>query len=58
MAEQDFCNLLSQAGGYPQAAGAAFASFTALQDISPLPLPVVYGYQLRVGSEDRARGRG
>lgn len=51
MAEQDFCNLLSQAGGYPAAAGAAFASFTALQDISPTPLPVVYGYQLRVGQK-------
>jgi hypothetical protein len=49
--EQDFCSLLSQAGGYPIAAGAAFNTFTALQDISPLPLPVVYGYQLRVGAK-------
>jgi hypothetical protein len=51
MAEQDYVNLLSQAGGFPAATGAAFASFTALQDVSPLPLPVVYGYQLRIGSK-------
>jgi hypothetical protein len=58
MAEQDFCNLLSQAGGYPGAAGAAFASFTALQDISPLPLPVSYGYQLRQGSKIELEAEG
>lgn len=51
MATQDYANLVSQAGGYPQAAGAAFTTFTALQDVSPLPLPLVYGYQLRVGQK-------
>lgn len=51
MATQDYSNLVSQAGGYPQAAGAAFGTFTVLQDISPLPLPLVYGYQLRVGQK-------
>lgn len=58
MAEQDYCNLLSQSGGFAQAAGAAFASFTAIQDISPLPLPLVFGYQLRVGSKIELEAEG
>jgi len=50
VAEQDYVNLFAAGqGGYPTAAGAAFSNFTALQDISPTPLPVVYPYQLRIG---------
>lgn len=58
MAEQDYCNLASQAGGYPQAAGAAFTTFTALQDISPLPLPVIYGLSLRAGQKIELEAEG
>jgi hypothetical protein len=38
-------------GPFPAAAGAAFASFTTKQDVSPQPLPVINGYRLRLGSK-------
>lgn len=38
-------------GPFQTAIGAAFASFTTRQDISPTPLPVINGYQLRLGSK-------
>lgn len=37
-------------GPFPAALGAAFNTFTTRQDVSPQPLPVVQGYQLRLGS--------
>lgn len=51
MAEQDYCSLLSPSGGYPVAAGTAFNTFTTLQDVSPTPLPLIFGFQLRAGSK-------
>jgi len=36
---------------FPTAIGASFGTFTANQDISPQPLPVVYGNELRLGSK-------
>lgn len=35
---------------FPSAIGASFGTFTANQDVSPQPLPVIYGNELRVGS--------
>jgi hypothetical protein len=36
---------------FPTAVGASFGTFTTFQDVSPTPLPIVYGYQLRVGAK-------
>lgn len=36
---------------FPIARGAAFNTFTTAKDVSPTPLPVVYGNELRVGSK-------
>ncbi len=36
---------------FPTAVGAQFTTFTTNQDISPQPLPVIYGNELRVGSK-------
>lgn len=38
-------------GPFPTAAGAAFATFTTRQDVSPQPLPVVNANGLRLGSK-------
>lgn len=38
-------------GPFPTAAGASFGTFTAKQDVSPQPLPVVQAGQLRPGSK-------
>lgn len=35
---------------FHNAVGASFGTFTARQDVSPLPVPVILPYQLRVGS--------
>lgn len=35
---------------FPPARGAAFNTFTTAKDVSPTPLPVIYGNELRVGS--------
>lgn len=37
-------------GPFPIAPGNTFASFTARQDVSPFPLPVIQGQVLRLGS--------
>lgn len=36
---------------FPPARGAAFNTFTTAKDVSPTPLPVVYGNELRIGSK-------
>lgn len=36
---------------FPAARGAAFNTFTTAKDVSPTPLPVVYGNELRVGTK-------
>lgn len=36
---------------FPSVAGAAFGTFTTNQDVSPVPLPTVYGNELRPGSK-------
>jgi hypothetical protein len=36
---------------FPSARGAAFSTFTTAKDVSPTPLPVIYGNELRAGSK-------
>lgn len=36
--------------GFPTAGGASFGTFTTFQDISPTPIPLIFGGQLRLGS--------
>jgi len=36
--------------GFPTAAGTAFGTFTTFQDVSPQPLPLIMGSQLRMGT--------
>lgn len=48
MADQYFANALSP---FHLVVGVAKNTFTAYQDVSPLPLPVLGGYQLRQGSK-------
>lgn len=36
---------------FPSSRGAAFNTFTTAKDVSPVPLPVIYGNELRVGSK-------
>jgi hypothetical protein len=43
---------------FPTAIGAQFATFTANQDVSPQPLPTIYGNELRVGSRLELEARG
>jgi hypothetical protein len=43
---------------FPAAVGASFGTFTANQDISPQPLPVIYGNELRVGSRIELKAKG
>lgn len=43
--------LTEPVGPFPTAIGAAFATFTARQDISPQPLPVIPAQKLRPGSQ-------
>lgn len=38
-------------GPFPTALGASFGTFTTRQDVSPQPLPIVQGYQLRLGTK-------
>ena len=43
---------------FPNARGAAFNTFTTAKDVSPVPLPVVFGNELRVGSKIELEARG
>lgn len=43
---------------FPTAIGASFATFTVNQDVSPQPLPTIYGNELRVGSKIEIEARG
>lgn len=43
---------------FPNARGAAFNTFTTAKDVSPVPLPVVYGNELRLGSKVELEVRG
>lgn len=43
---------------FPNARGAAFNTFTTAKDVSPTPLPVVYGNELRIGSKVELEARG
>jgi len=45
-------------GPFPTAIGAAFGTFTARQDVSPQPLPIVQGYKLRPGSKIFIKAQG
>lgn len=45
-------------GPFPAAIGASFGTFTTRQDVSPQPLPVVQGYQLRLGSKIKIEAEG
>jgi len=45
-------------GPFPTAVGASFGTFTTRQDVSPQPLPVVQGYQLRLGSKIKIEAEG
>lgn len=43
---------------FPTAVGANFATFTARQDISPQPLPIILPNQLRLGSKLEVKAEG
>jgi hypothetical protein len=43
--------LTSPVGPFPAAVGATFGTFTARQDVSPQPLPVILPNQLRIGTK-------
>jgi len=45
-------------GPFPTAIGASFGTFTARQDVSPLPLPVVQAYTLRLGTKIKIEAEG
>lgn len=45
-------------GPFPTAIGASFGAFTTRQDVSPQPLPVIQGYQLRLGSKIKIEAEG
>lgn len=45
-------------GPFPTAIGASFGTFTTRQDVSPQPLPVIQGYQLRLGSKIKIEAEG
>lgn len=45
-------------GPFPIAVGATFGTFTTKQDISPLPVPVILPYQLRLGSKIKIEAEG
>lgn len=44
--------------GFPVAAGTAFGTFTTFQDISPQPLPLIFGSQLRLGTKIELEAEG
>lgn len=43
---------------FHQAAGAAFGTFTTRQDVSPVPVPVILPYQLKVGTRGNIKAHG
>lgn len=43
---------------FPNSRGSAFNTFTAAKDVSPTPLPVVYGNEMRIGSKIELEARG
>lgn len=45
-------------GPFPTAIGASFGTFTTRQDVSPQPLPVIQGYQLRLGTKIEVEAEG
>lgn len=50
--------LTTPAGPFHAAVGASFGTFTTRQDVSPTPLPVINGYQLRIGSKIKVEAEG
>jgi len=45
-------------GPFPTAIGASFGTFTARQDVSPQPLPIMRGQTLRLGSKIKIEAEG
>jgi hypothetical protein len=50
--------IVTPVGPFPAAVGATFGTFTTKQDISPLPVPVILPYQLRLGSKIKIEAEG